>query len=110
MTKKEKEVLAQQLRKVSGDIAEIALFLEAADTPAEKTKPEENPEPEAVQPEKKTATYQEARAVMGEKARTGFRAEVKAILAKHNLNQLSDCKDPAVFAEIIAETEAIGNA
>lgn len=104
MTKKEKEVLAQQLRKVSGNIAEIALFLEGADTPLEKT------EPEAVQPEQKTATYQEARAVMGEKARTGYRAEVKAILAKHNLNQLSDCKDPSVFAEIIAETEAIGNA
>jgi hypothetical protein len=109
MTMKEKEVLAQQLRKVSGDIAEIALFLEG-DESQTQTAPTEI----AGQPEKpgakKTATYQETRAVMGEKARTGYRAEVKAILAKHNLAQLSDCKDPSVFAEIIAETEAIGNA
>lgn len=106
MTKKEKEVLAKQLRKVSVDIAEIVLALEGAEAQTEKPEPVSEEKPET----KKTATYQEARAVMGEKARTGYRAEVKAILAKHNLAQLSDCEDPSVFAEIIAETEAIGNA
>ena len=42
--------------------------------------------------------------------RKGFRAEVKALLTAHGLKQLSDAADPAVFAALVAEAEAIGNA
>ena len=41
--------------------------------------------------------------------RTGFRAEVKAILTAHGVKQLSDVKDPQEFAAIVAEAEVIGN-
>lgn len=70
---------------------------------------ETTPEPKQNPPEMKTCTYEEARAVLAEKARTGFRAEVKAILTAHGLKQLSDAKDPELYAAIVAEAEAVGN-
>lgn len=105
MTKKDKEVLASGLKKLSRDITEIALYFEGSapqeqkpDTPAEEAAPAKN------------CTYEEARAVLAEKSRTGFRAEVKSILTAHGLKQLSDAKGPEEFAAIVAEAEAIGNA
>jgi hypothetical protein len=65
------------------------------------------------EPEKEEAvklpTFEEARAVLAEKSRTGFRAEVKAILTKHGVKQLSEVTDPKVLAEMVSEAEAIGN-
>lgn len=115
MTKKDKKVLVNVLRKLSGNITEMADILDcgAAQTQKQETPAEENApaSAESVQEsEKKTCTYEEARAVLAEKARTGYRAEVKAILTSHGLKQLSDAKDPEVYAAIVAETEAIGSA
>lgn len=114
MTKKDKAVLIDGLRKLSGDIAEIADVLDGGavqtqkpGAPAETEASSKEADPGA---EKKACTYEEARAVLAEKARTGYRAEVKAILTSHGLKQLSDANDPEVYAAIVAETEAIGNA
>ena len=76
---------------------------ETADEAAAKAEPV--PEPESV-PEK-VYTYEETRAILAEKARTGFRAEVKAILTRYGVNQLSEIKDPKTFAAIVAEAEEI---
>ncbi len=62
------------------------------------------------QEQAKQYTYEEVRAVLAEKARTGFRADVKALLTAHGVKQLSDVSDAAVLAEIMAEAEGIGNA
>ena len=116
MTKKDRTVLIDGLKKISTDIADLAKVLEGTDaqtqntdTPAEKPAAEpaeeKTPEPEQA----KTCTYEDARAILAEKSRTGFRAEVKAILTSHNLKQLSDAKTPELYAAIIAEAEAIGN-
>lgn len=64
--------------------------------------------PTASAPEK-TYTYKEVRAILAEKSRTGFRAEVKAILTAHGIQQLSDVKDQETFAAIVKEAEEIGN-
>ena len=69
------------------------------------SKPETPAETESV-PEK-VYTYEETRAILAEKARTGFRAEVKAILTRYGVNQLSEIKDPKTFAAIVAEAEEI---
>ena len=55
----------------------------------------------------KLYTYEETRAILAEKSRSGFRSEVKSILTAHGISQLSDVKDPNVFAAIVAEAEAI---
>ena len=95
--------IIEGLRKLSADIEELAAALEGEQT---ETAPAETLEQE--QPAK-VHTYEEARAILAEKSRTGFRAEVKALLTAHGVKQLSDITDPAVYAAIIAEAEEIGN-
>lgn len=104
MTNRDKTVLIEGLRKLSQDAADIAAALEgetaqAQDTPVENTAPESS----------KAYTYEEVRTILAEKSRTGFRAEVKALLTAHGLKQLSDVTDPKEYAAIVAEAEGIGN-
>ena len=87
------ERLIEGLKKLSQDIMDIAAALD--DAPA--------PQPE------KAYTYEEVRAVLAEKSRTGYRAEVKSLLTEHGVKQLSDITDPAVYAALIAEAKEIGN-
>ena len=54
-----------------------------------------------------TCTFDQVRALLVEKARNGFRAEVKALLTTHGVKQLSDIKDPAELAQLMAEAEVI---
>lgn len=95
--------IIEGLRKLSADIEELAAALESEQT---ETAPAKVPEQE--QPAK-VYTYEETRAILAEKSRTGFRAKVKALLTAHGVEQLSDITDPAVYAAIIAEAEEIGN-
>ena len=108
MTKRDKSILIEGLRKLSQDAADIATALEGAEAQAKKPD-EPMPEPEAVAPAK-VYTYEEVRAILAEKSRTGYRAEVKALLTAHGVKQLSDVTDPAVFAALVAEAEVIGSA
>ncbi len=102
MTTNDKNVLLDGLTKLAEDAVSLAAFLKAI-TP-------ENGEPdgaaEAPAPAKEY-TYEEAREILAEKSRLGRRAEVKAILARYGVKQLSDVKDPKKLAIIVAETEAI---
>ena len=111
MTKKDKQVLIEGLKKLSADVADIAALLEGTEAPAKtQDAPAKDPAP---MPEKeapaKVYTYEETRAILAEKSRTGFRAEVKAILTAHGVKQLSEVTDPKVLAEMVSEAEAIGN-
>jgi hypothetical protein len=111
MTKKDKQVLVDGLKKLSADVAELAALLEGTEAPAKKQDvPAEEPTQAVVEEAPtKVYTYEEVRAILAEKSRTGFRAEVKAILTAHGVKQLSDVKDPDEFAAIVAEAEVIGN-
>ena len=97
MTIQDKKVLIDGLKKLSADMADLAAQLEGAD--AQQDVPAEKP----------TYTYEDVRAILAEKSRTGFRAEVKAILTAHGVKQLSDVRDPSEFAAIVADAEGIGN-
>ena len=113
MTKKDKMVLIDGLKKLSQDIADIASVLEGADTapPKKQDEPAKDsaPEPEKAAALEKVYTYEEVRAILAEKSRTGFRAEVKSLLTAHGVKQLSDVTEPEVFAALVAEAEGIGN-
>ena len=104
MTTKDKAALiVEGLHRICADVAAIAAVLEdeaPPDVPAE----EPAPAPE------KIYTYEEARAILAEKSRTGYRAEVKAILTAHGVRQLSVITDPDELAAVVAEAEVIGNA
>ena len=105
MTMDDKKILIERMSRLVEDVAAIADILNQALTP-DGTAPDTPAEAPAKAPEKEY-TYEEARAVLAEKSRTGFRAEVKAILTRHGVNQLSDVKDPKMLATIVAEAEAI---
>lgn len=107
MTKKDKQVLIDGLKKLSADVADLAVLLEGTEAPAKK---QDVPAEEKAPTPAKVYTYEEVRAILAEKSRTGFRAEVKAILTAHGVKQLSDVKTPEEFAAIVAEAEVIGNA
>ena len=112
MTKQDKTVLVEGLTKLSADVADLAARLEGSQAPTEtQDEPavEHAPAPTEAAPAE-TRTYEETRAVLAEKSRAGFRAEVKALLAEFGVSQLSDVKDPGKLAEIVKKAEGIGNA
>ena len=124
MTKKDKQVLIDGLKKLASDVADLAAQLEGAEAASQKqaapikepapTVTEETPAKESApavteEAPAKVYTYEEVRAILAEKSRTGFRAEVKALLTAHGVKQLSDVKTPEEFAAIVAEAEVIGN-
>ena len=81
-----------------------------AGAPAEpevKNKVSEAPQ-EAEAP--KTATLEEVRGLLAEKSRSGFRAEVKALLTAHGVEKLSESTDPAELGRLLREAEKIGAA
>lgn len=69
----------------------------AEQIPAESATPEENP-----------ITLEMVRAVLAEKSRNGFTAEVRALLEKHSAEKLSEI-NPVEYAALLAEAEVIGN-
>ena len=74
---------------------------------AAKKKSAAEPKPEA--PEEKALTLEDVRAVCADKSRSGFTAEVKAILNKHGVEKLSEV-NPAEYKALLAEVEVLGNA
>jgi hypothetical protein len=112
VTKQDKTVLVEGLKKLSADVADLAARLEGSEAPKDtQDEPavEQAPAPTEAAPTE-TCTYEETRAVLAEKSRAGFRAEVKALLAEFGVSQLSDVKDPGKLAEIVKKAEGIGNA
>ena len=74
---------------------------------AAKKKATEEPKPEV--PEEKALTLEDVRAVCADKSRSGFTAEVKALLGKHGAEKLSEI-NPAEYKALLAEVEVLGNA
>lgn len=64
------------------------------------------PEPEQT-PAPKTYTIEEVRALLLQKRRDGFRDEVKALLAAHGAERLTDI-DPGEYTAMMQEAEVIG--
>ena len=105
MTSKDKQVLIDGLKKLSADVADLAAMLE--DTKAQ-AQTQDVPIAAEDAPAK-VYTYEEARAILADKVRKGFRAEIKATLTAHGVKQLSDIEDARVLDAIVAEAEVIGN-
>ena len=80
----------------------------ADETPAEP-EPVKQAEPVKTEAEApKTATMEEVRGLLAEKSRSGFRAEVRALLTAHGVEKLSEITDPAELGKLKAEAEELG--
>lgn len=60
------------------------------------------------QPVLKPITLEVVRAVLAEKSRIGYTANVRTLLEKYGAPKLSQI-DPANYAELLEEAEALGN-
>lgn len=109
MTEKDKVVLINGLKKLSADVADLAAMLEGTEAQTQDVPAEEPAPAVAEEAPAKVYSFKEARLILAEKARTGFRAEVKAILTAHGVKQLSDVETPEELAAIVAEAEVLGN-
>lgn len=56
--------------------------------------------------DKPTLTLEQVRAVLAEKSRAGYTAEVKALLLKHGADKLSEI-DPAEYPALLADAEVL---
>lgn len=112
MKKKDLSILIDGFRKLSADAAEIADLLSGTQTvsPKTETAPETEPTPPVAEEKPvKVYSFEEVRGILAEKARSGFRAKVKALLTAHGYKQLSDITDPDLFATLVKEAEELGN-
>lgn len=132
MKKKEVAVLIDGLRRLSALTAEIADSLAGKEAPVnnqtadaieqEAEVPQAETETQLEQPAEtvsdvsteevppaKVYSFEEVRGILADKARAGFREEIKALLNSHGAKQLSEITDPTVLATLVAEAEAFGN-
>ena len=87
---------------------------EAQETPAEKLKGKAKaaktaPAKESEKPTEpeKQLTLADVRAVLAEKSRAGFTEEVKALIAKHGADRLSEVPE-SEYAALLADAEVLG--
>lgn len=107
MKKSDKAVLAEGFRRLSAVYADMATQLDGVTEKA----PEPVPEPAPAAEELVKAVAREGvRLALAEKSRSGYRAEVKALLTAHGADRLSDITDPDTLAAILKEAEVIGSA
>ena len=59
-------------------------------------------------PPAKTITLESVRAVLAEKSRAGYTAEVRELLLKHGADRLSEIK-PTEYPAMLAAAEVLGN-
>ena len=101
-----KKELIESLKRLAADVTAIAEALEGNEEAVPET-----PAPEQPLPEKRTYTFEEARAMLATIARSGHREAVKALLTKYGVATLSELKDdPERLTALVDEAEVIGNA
>ena len=65
--------------------------------------------PEVVPAPEKALSLEEVRAILAEKSRDGFTAQIRDLLQKYGASRLSEI-DPANFKALVADAEVLGNA
>lgn len=98
--------LIEELKRCGNTLIDISEDLKNLFSGSEDTKTKTA---EKASKEEKTLSLENVRAVMADKSRKGYTAEVKALLTKRGVNRLSDI-DPKEYAALLAEVEVIGNA
>ena len=106
----ELDICVGELRNAAQSLTQVAdSILTVADTLAGNT-PEQDYTPDSISQKQTTpeVTLEQVRGVLAEKSRDGYTDAVRALLVKHGANKLSEI-EPAEYAALLAETEALGN-
>ena len=97
----EMETSIRELRNIASSINDIANWLANTFSATEEATPA--PEPE------KTFTLEEVRAVLAEKSRAGFTAQIRDLLQKYDAKKLSEI-DPADYKDLLTDVEGLTDA
>ena len=65
--------------------------------------------PEVAPAPEEALSLEEVRAILAEKSRDGFTAQIRDLLQKYGASRLSEI-DPANFKALVADAEVLGNA
>lgn len=84
-------------------VSETLAELFSSAEPDQPTAEEKTKEPEA-----KPLTLEDVRAVLADKSRKGYTADIRALLRKHGAEKLSGV-DPAEYPALVREAEVLGN-
>ncbi|MVX64251.1 DNA ligase [Clostridium chromiireducens] len=104
-----------ELRKCGETLIGISDTLRELFSTTEEEKPSKEPKKEEAmaeetpKPETKALSLIDVRAVLSEKSRNGYTADVKALLLKYGADKLSDINSKD-YEALLAEAEVIGNA
>ena len=92
----------EELRSAAAAISDAADWLSEkfSGRPQTKDAPASPPEPEL--------TLEQVRAVLADKSRAGFTAQIRSLLQKHGAAKLSEI-DPSHYANLLKEAEGLGN-
>lgn len=96
----------KELRNAAAVITDVANWLtEMFSTTATV---DESQESESVSPTEPQLTLEQVRAVLADKSRMGFTAEIRALLQKYGAAKLSGI-DPANYKALVTDAEVLGN-
>ena len=96
----EMEATIRELRDIASSINDIANWL--TDAVGNTDSAEAAPTPE------KTYSLEEVRAILAEKSRDGFTAQIRDLLQKYGATKLSEV-NPARYRDLVADVEVLGN-
>ena len=98
----ELELAIKDLRSAAATINEVANTLaDMFSTTADEA-------PDAATPAEPQLTLEQVRAVLADKSRMGFTAEIRALLQKYGAAKLSGI-DPAHYKPLVADAEVLGD-
>lgn len=95
----------KELRDIAFSINSIANWLTEAFSDDSKQEPEKVPEPLKEEP---AITLEDVRAILANKSRDGFTAQIREFLQKYGASKLSEI-DPANYKALVADAEVLGN-
>lgn len=96
----EMEATIRELRDIASSINDIANWLTDAFGSTDDT--------EAAPAPAKTYSLEEVRAILAEKSRDGFTAQIRDLLQKYGATKLSEV-DPTRYGGLVADAEVLGN-
>ena len=98
----EMDATIKELRDIASSVNFIANWLSEmfSEKPQTEDAPASPPEPEL--------TLEQVRAVLADKSRAGFTAQIRSLLQKHGAAKLSEI-DPSHYADLLKEAEGLEN-
>ena len=96
----EMEATIRELRNIASSINDIANWLTDAFGSTDDT--------EAAPAPAKTYSLEEVRAILAEKSRDGFTAQIRDLLQRYGATKLSEV-DPTRYGGLVADAEVLGN-